>query len=71
MRNILVAGVVVMLTAASVTPSLARKAHHYYRYDRHSYGQSYDRDVPHYGRYLHSWECAPRYDSAGVAVGCL
>jgi hypothetical protein len=70
-KRILLAGLVALLTAASITPSLARKGHHHYRYDERSYGRSYDYDVPHYGPYLHSWQCAPRYDSAGVAIGCM
>jgi hypothetical protein len=72
MRRILLPCLVAVLAAASITPSLARKAaHHHHRYDQSNYGQSYDNDVPHYGPYLHSQQCAPRYDSAGVAIGCL
>jgi hypothetical protein len=50
MKQILVATLVTLLTAASISPSFAR-SHHY--------------------GYSHVRVCAPHYDSAGVADGCL
>jgi hypothetical protein len=51
MKQILVATLVTLLTAASISPSFARS--------RHAYS------------YSHVRVCAPHYDSAGVADGCL
>jgi hypothetical protein len=65
MKPILILSLIALLTAASVSPSLA--AAHKAR--GHGYSQSYG-TVPSYAN-PPSRQCAPHYDSAGVADGCL
>jgi len=64
MKPIVIVSLTALLTAASVSPSLA--ATHKAR--SHGYSQSYG-NVPSYAP--PSRQCAPHYDSAGVADGCL
>jgi len=62
MKQILVATVVALLTAASTGPSLAKSYKHQGYMQSYGYEQGYSS--------VRGRDCAPVYDSAGVAVAC-